>query len=128
MPVAKERSTKPKKEVKKPKKTPPKAAPKKVNSVNSLESIRYAAVLFKQVSDPTRLRLLMLLAERERNVTQLCADLGVTSQPAVSHHLALLRHGRIVEPRRQGKNNFYNLTKMGRLITNAAVAVVANAA
>ena len=27
-----------------------------------------------------------------------CADLGTQSQPAVSHHLALLRHGRLIEP------------------------------
>ena len=35
------------------------------------------------------------------------------SQPAVSHHLALLRHGGIIAPRRQGKNNFYSLTETG---------------
>jgi len=35
------------------------------------------------------------------------------SQPAVSHHLALLRHGSIIAPRRQGKNNFYGLTEEG---------------
>ena len=35
------------------------------------------------------------------------------SQPAVSHHLALLRHGGIIAPRRQGKNNFYGLTEIG---------------
>jgi ArsR family transcriptional regulator, zinc-responsive transcriptional repressor len=34
------------------------------------------------------------------------------SQPAVSN-LALLRHGGIVERRRQGKNNFYTLTDTG---------------
>jgi len=31
----------------------------------------------------------------------------------VSHHLALLRHGGIIAPRRQGKNNFYSLTDVG---------------
>ena len=60
--------------------------------------------LLKQVSDPTRLQVLMLLSEKERNVTELCADLGTQSQPAVSHHLALLRHGRLIEPRRAGKH------------------------
>ena len=47
----------------------------------------------------------MLLSEKERNVSELCADLGTQSQPAVSHHLALLRHGRLIEPRRSGKHN-----------------------
>lgn len=75
--------------------------------------IRRVAELLKQVSDPTRLQVLMLLSEKERNVTELCADLGTQSQPAVSHHLALLRHGGIIAPRRQGKNNFYSLTDTG---------------
>ena len=52
--------------------------------------IRRVADLLKQVSDPTRLQVLMLLSEKERNVSELCADLGTQSQPAVSHHLALL--------------------------------------
>src|ERR1700732_4129237 len=72
--------------------------------------IRRVADLLKQVSDPTRLQVLMLLSEKERNVSELCADLGTQSQPAVSHHLALLRHGRLIEPRRSGKHNFYYLT------------------
>src|SRR5215467_15086136 len=75
--------------------------------------IRQAAELLKQVSDPTRLQVLMLLSEKERNVTELCSDLGTQSQPAVSHHLALLRHGRLIEPRRAGKHNFYALTEAG---------------
>ena len=50
--------------------------------------IRRVADLLKQVSDPTRLQVLMLLNEKERNVSELCADLGTQSQPAVSHHLA----------------------------------------
>ena len=73
--------------------------------------IRRVAELLKQVSDPTRLQVLMLLSEKERNVTELCADLGTQSQPAVSHHLALLRHGRLIEPRRSGKHNFYALDR-----------------
>lgn len=76
--------------------------------------IRQAADLLKQVSDPTRLQVLLLLTEKERNVSELCSDLGTQSQPAVSHHLALLRHGRLIEPRRAGKHNFYYLTDAGR--------------
>ena len=53
--------------------------------------------------DPLRGR-----AARRRPVRQLSQ-----SQPAVSHHLALLRHGGIIAPRRQGKNNFYSLTDTG---------------
>jgi DNA-binding transcriptional ArsR family regulator len=68
--------------------------------------------LLKHVSDPTRLQVILILAEGERHVGALCSQLS-QSQPAVSHHLALLRHGGIIAPRRQGKNNFYSLTDVG---------------
>src|SRR5262252_3154776 len=86
--------------------------------------IRRVADLLKQVSDPTRLQVLMLLNEKERNVSELCADLGTQSQPAVSHHLALLRHGRLIEPRRSGKHNFYALTDAGRELAQVVNSVV----
>lgn len=86
--------------------------------------IRQAADLLKQVSDPTRLQVLMLLTEKERNVSELCTDLGTQSQPAVSHHLALLRHGRLIEPRRSGKHNFYYLTESGRELAKVVNSIV----
>jgi DNA-binding transcriptional ArsR family regulator len=86
--------------------------------------IRRVAELLKQVSDPTRLQVLILLNEKERNVTELCSDLGTQSQPAVSHHLALLRHGRLIEPRRAGKHNFYALTDAGRQLAHVVNSVV----
>ncbi|MGO8898685.1 MAG: ArsR/SmtB family transcription factor [Isosphaeraceae bacterium] len=90
----------------------------------SLAEIRRVAELLKQVSDPTRLQVLMLLSEKERNVSELCSDLGTQSQPAVSHHLALLRHGRLIEPRRSGKHNFYALTEAGRELALVVDSVV----
>jgi DNA-binding transcriptional ArsR family regulator len=66
----------------------------------------------------------MLLSEKERNVSQLCAELGSQSQPAVSHHLALLRHGRLIEPRRDGKHNYYGLTDAGRELAEVVNSVV----
>jgi DNA-binding transcriptional ArsR family regulator len=71
-----------------------------------------ASILLKQVSDPTRLQVVLMLADGEKHVGALCEQLS-QSQPAVSHHLALLRHGGIIAPRRQGKNNFYGLTEVG---------------
>jgi len=71
-----------------------------------------AATLLKQVSDPTRLQVILMLSEGEKHVGALSESLS-QSQPAVSHHLALLRHGGIIAPRRQGKNNFYALTETG---------------
>jgi len=88
------------------------------------QQVRQAADLLKQVSDPTRLQVLMLLSEKERNVSQLCSDLGTQSQPAVSHHLALLRHGRLIEPRRSGKHNFYYLTDAGRDLAEVVYEII----
>ena len=73
---------------------------------------RRASILLKHVSDPTRLQVILILSEGERHVGALCDQLS-QSQPAVSHHLALLRHGGVIAPRRQGKNNFYSLTDTG---------------
>jgi DNA-binding transcriptional ArsR family regulator len=77
-----------------------------------LKQAQRASILLKQVSDPTRLQVLLMLSEGEKHVSGLCEQLS-QSQPAVSHHLALLRHGGIIVPRRQGKNNYYGLTDAG---------------
>jgi len=42
------------------------------------------------------------------NVGDLCARVG-QSQPAISHHLALLRVAALVEVERRGKHNFYRV-------------------
>lgn len=66
--------------------------------------------VFKLFSDPMRLRILLLLTENEElNVNALCEELQ-QSQPAVSHHLALLRVAKLVEVRRAGKFNYYRVT------------------
>jgi ArsR family transcriptional regulator len=44
----------------------------------------------------------------ELNVTAICQRLN-QGQPAVSHHLALLRVSGAIEPRRSGKNIFYRV-------------------
>jgi ArsR family transcriptional regulator len=77
----------------------------------SEQSIRELAQVFKLLSDETRLRILFYLAlseNRELHVTDLCLRLG-QSQPAVSHHLALLRVSGLIESRREGKHNFYSV-------------------
>lgn len=65
--------------------------------------------VFKLLSDETRLRILLLLTRtKELHVRAFC-DILRQSQPAVSHHLALLRAAELVELRREGKHNFYRL-------------------
>ena len=75
----------------------------------SEQSIRDLAQVFKLLSDETRMRILVYLAQnQELHVTDLCSRLG-QSQPAVSHHLALLRVSGLIESRREGKHNFYSV-------------------
>ena len=65
--------------------------------------------LFKLFSDETRLRILHYLMQREElNVRSLCRLLS-QSQPAVSHHLALLKNAGLIHCRRDGKHNFYRI-------------------
>ena len=88
------------------------------------QQARRASILLKHVSDPTRLQVILILDEGERHVGALRAQLS-QSQPAVSHHLALLRHGGIIAPRRQGKNNFYSLTDTGTDLADVVKNLIA---
>ncbi|HEX8490151.1 MAG TPA: metalloregulator ArsR/SmtB family transcription factor [Chthoniobacterales bacterium] len=69
-------------------------------------------LLFKTLSDSTRLRLLNLLAEGEVCVCDLHGTLGL-EQPKVSRHLARLRRAGLVEVERDGKWMHYRLARHG---------------
>jgi DNA-binding transcriptional ArsR family regulator len=97
----------------------------KAKDVNQrLRKAQRAAILLKQASDPTRLQIMLTLADGEKHVGALCLELNQT-QPAVSHHLALLRHGGLISPRRQGKNNYYSLTDPGMELAKVVRGIVA---
>ena len=75
----------------------------------SVRTISGLAQIFKQLADESRLKILLALSQDvELNVTALCELLG-QSQPAVSHHLTLLRMTGLVGFRRDGKHNFYRI-------------------
>jgi ArsR family transcriptional regulator len=72
-------------------------------------TVREFVSICKLLSDETRLRILFYLTQRdELHVRALCKLLR-QSQPAVSHHIALLRDAGLIEPRRSGKHNYYHL-------------------
>jgi DNA-binding transcriptional ArsR family regulator len=89
-----------------------------------LKQAQRASIMLKHVSDPTRLQVVLILSDGEQHVGMLCEQLG-QSQPAVSHHLALLRHGGVIAPRRQGKNNFYSLTDKGEDLSKIVKSLMA---
>lgn len=64
---------------------------------------------FRVLGDPTRLRILEALAEKERTVSELVALLGV-AQSRVSNHLACLKWCRVAEAERHGRNIVYRLS------------------
>lgn len=78
--------------------------------------------LFRLLSDKTRLNILMLLAQGERNVTSLCEELQLP-QPTVSHHLGLLRVNNVIGNRRKGKQVFYNLNGTVNLLDSQELQI-----
>ncbi len=72
-------------------------------------SVKELAALFKLFADESRLQILTLLMQHdELNVRTLCDKLQ-QNQPAVSHHLSLLRTAGVVDRRREGKHNYYHM-------------------
>jgi DNA-binding transcriptional ArsR family regulator len=77
-------------------------------STQSDTAAQLLARVFAGMSDPTRLRILLLLLERERNVSELVEVVG-TSQGRVSMHLQCLRWCGFVTSERRGKFVYYRV-------------------
>lgn len=73
-----------------------------------LNTAALLADLFGALSDASRVRIISVLVEGERNVSSLAEAVGI-SESAVSHQLRGLRQMRLVRPRRQGRQMFYCL-------------------
>jgi DNA-binding transcriptional ArsR family regulator len=95
----------------------PRPRPKKKPRADDAHRLRIACDLLKAGSEPARARMLLILAEGERRVSELTAAVELT-QPAVSHHLATLRMCGLIEPRRDGKSICYNATDTGRALAD----------
>ncbi|HET8952391.1 MAG TPA: metalloregulator ArsR/SmtB family transcription factor [Solirubrobacteraceae bacterium] len=63
---------------------------------------------FRTLADPTRLRILELVAERERSVGELVTLTGET-QPKISNHLGCLRWCGFVVGRREHPRTYYSI-------------------
>jgi len=75
---------------------------------NLSRSADKAGAFLKALANPQRLRIVCLIAERERPVGEL-AEAAELKQSAVSQHLALLRREGLLRARRQGKAVYYQL-------------------
>jgi ubiquinone/menaquinone biosynthesis C-methylase UbiE len=68
--------------------------------------------VLRVVADPNRLRILLLLQDEELSVAEL-QEILVMGQSTISTHLSQLRQAGLVEDRRTGKNNLYQLSPAG---------------
>ncbi len=67
---------------------------------------------FKAIADPSRRRILRLVAERERSAGDIAEHFAVT-RPAVSQHLTALKRAGLIEERRQGTRRLYRARPQG---------------
>ena len=65
-------------------------------------------VFFKILGDSTRIKILSALFQSEMCVCDIAALLGMT-QSAISHQLRVLKQGRLVKHRKEGKVVYYSL-------------------
>jgi DNA-binding transcriptional ArsR family regulator len=72
------------------------------------ETVEVLAETFRVLGDPTRVRILDVLADGELCVCDIASLVGM-SESAVSHQLRLLRTMRLVRPRRAGRQVFYSV-------------------
>lgn len=64
----------------------------------------------KIIADDTRLKIITMLSRRDMCVCEIIQELGM-SQPAVSHHLRVLKKEKIVLDDKDGRWVFYSLNR-----------------
>ena len=72
----------------------------------NIEEFQTTADIFKQLSDPTRIRIFWILCHCEECVINLSAMMKMSS-PAISHHLKQLKSSGLIVSRRSGKEVYY---------------------
>lgn len=77
-------------------------------AVPDARCVEQASAFLKMVADPTRLKILSALRVGELCVCDLSAVVGI-SESAMSHQLRLLRTGRVVTFRKEGRVAYYRL-------------------
>ena len=73
--------------------------------------IKKLSTLFRALSDPTRVGLLLALRERGEQCVSDLRKLLRTPQPTTSTHLGILRQHGLVRARRRGKYVFYSIER-----------------
>lgn len=76
------------------------------NQLSRTDDFQIIADIFKQLCDPTRVRIFWFLCHKEECVTDIAYLLNMSS-PAVSHHLRELKSSGLILSRREGKEVHY---------------------
>jgi len=63
---------------------------------------------FRALADPTRRRILELLAERDRTAGEIASQFSIAF-PSVSHHLRVLKEAELVTAEREGQAIRYRI-------------------
>ena len=81
------------------------------------DEVEHLSAVFRALGDPTRLRLLSLIAAADGGEACICDLVGPVglSQPTVSHHMKLLVDTGLVAREKRGRWAFYRLVD-GRLV------------
>ena len=74
--------------------------------LKNIEHFTAVSEIFRQLSDPTRVRIFWLLSHQEECVINIAAMMEMSS-PAVSHHLKSLTESGLLVSRRDGKEVYY---------------------
>ena len=74
--------------------------------IGRIDDFQAVSAVFKQLGDPTRVRIFWLLCHWEECVINISAMLEMSS-PAVSHHLRPLKDCGLIVSRRKGKEVYY---------------------
>jgi DNA-binding transcriptional ArsR family regulator len=64
--------------------------------------------LFSTLADPTRRAIFERLCRQGEQTVRALTERAGVSQPAVSKHLSVLKHARLVRARREGRQNHYS--------------------
>ena len=72
------------------------------------ETLEKMAELLDLFGDTTRIKIIAQLLEHERCVSEIAKNLGMTNS-AISHQLRILKQGKLIRSRKEGKTVFYSL-------------------
>ena len=92
-------------------------APALCRELTKVDKFQTIADVFRQLGDPTRVRIFWLLCHCEACGVNISAMMEMSS-PAVSHHLRPLRNSGLIVSRREGKEVYYRAadTAQARLL------------